>query len=223
MSPAIGPSPEMYLKTLSELAADDRPASIAAVASRLGVSPVSASEMIHRLEARRMVRHRRYRGVWLTRSGREHAVALIRRHRLWECFLHQDLGLPWQAVHDLACELEHAAPDEVTDAIDRRMGRPLSCPHGNPIPRRSGSPAAALRPLSGLKPGDRGQLEAIHPETTETLTYLAEHGLTPGAEVRLERIEPTDRLYLVRVHGGMIAIGPELAGRLHLRRPRPGD
>lgn len=223
MSPAIGPSPEMYLKTLSELAADDRPVSIAAVASRMGVSPVSASEMIHRLEARRMVRHRRYRGVWLTRSGRDHAEALIRRHRLWECFLHHDLGLPWQAVHDLACELEHAAPDEVTDAIDRRMGRPPSCPHGNPIPRRSGAPPAALRPLSGLKPGDGGRLEAIHPETTEALTYLAEHGLTPGVEVRLETIEPTDHLYLLQVGSATIAIGPELAGRIHLRRLRARD
>lgn len=216
MTAAIGPSPEMYLKTLSELATDEEPVSISAVASRLGVSPVSASEMIHRLEARRMVRHRRYRGVSLTRSGRDHALALIRRHRLWECFLHHDLGLPWQAVHDLACELEHAAPDEVTDAIDRRMGRPAACPHGNAIPGRPGRKPAASRPLSEFAPGESGRLAAIHPETTEALAYLAESGLTPGVDLRVERIESVDGIRMVRAGSAVVAIGPELALRMRV-------
>jgi DtxR family Mn-dependent transcriptional regulator len=102
---AIGPSPEMYLKSLFELSAADEPVSVAAVAGRLGVTPVSASEMIHRLERGHLVVHRRYRGVHLTTGGRSHAVALIRRHRLWECFLHGELGLPWETVHELACDL----------------------------------------------------------------------------------------------------------------------
>src|SRR3970282_71794 len=102
---SIGPSPEMYLKSLFELSPADEPVSIAAVASRLGVTPVSASEMVHRLERGRLGVHRRYRGVHLTSGGRRHAVGLIRRHRLWGCFLHTELGLPWESVHDQSCEL----------------------------------------------------------------------------------------------------------------------
>jgi len=154
---AIGPSPEMYLKSLFELSPADEPVSIAAVAGRLGVTPVSASEMIHRLERGRLVVHRRYRGVHLTSGGRRHAVGLIRRHRLWECFLHTELGLPWESVHDQACELEHAATDEVTEALAARMDHPGSCPHGNPIPDRQQQlqPQTTL-PLTELETGDEG-------------------------------------------------------------------
>lgn len=220
MTDTIGPSPEMYLKTLHELSVSDRPVSISAVADRMGVSPVSASEMIHRLEERRLVRHRRYHGVTLTRSGREHAKSLIRRHRLWECFLHEELGLPWQAVHDLACELEHAAPDEVTEALNRRLQSPAKCPHGNPIPsgaapeRPTESPGT---PLADLSQGDLGAFLSIHPETSEDLEYLARHGFLPGTEFRLERIEVADQLRVLRHAGGTIVIGPSLTARLRVR------
>ena len=216
---AIGPSPEMYLKTLFELSPAEDPVAVGAIAAHLGVTPVSASEMIHRLERGRLVVHRRYRGVRLTSGGRRHAVGLIRRHRLWECFLRDDLGLPWHAVHDMACELEHAASDEVTEALADRMDHPARCPHGNPIPDRS----LALRPeasdpLTTLQEGDEANLLSVHPETTATLDYLAANGFLPGVSFTVERIEPTDRLYVLRHEAGTIAIGPELAGRLNVHR-----
>jgi hypothetical protein len=34
----------------------------------------------------------------------------------------------------------------------------------------------------------------------------------------VERIEPTDRLYLLRHQAGTITVGPELAGRLNVHR-----
>lgn len=221
---AIGPSPEMYLKSLFELSAADDPVSIAAVADRLGVTPVSASEMIHRLERDRLVVHRRYRGVHLTSGGRGHAIGLIRRHRLWECFLHTELGLPWESVHGLACELEHAATDEVTEALAARMGDPVRCPHGNPIPDRQRNVAQqVVSPLTSLQEGDVGVLMAVHPETDANLSYLAAHGFRTGAPFSVERIEPTDRLYLLRHEAGTIAVGPELAERLSVARAAPGD
>jgi DtxR family Mn-dependent transcriptional regulator len=209
----------MYLKSLYELSRANEPVSIAEVAVRMGVTPVSASEMIHRLERGRLVIHRRYHGVRLTGGGREHAVRLIRRHRLWECFLHDELGLPWEAVHDQACELEHATSDEVTEALAVRLGHPPRCPHGNPIPdpQRNVTTDAAS-PLAALDEGESGVLVSIHPETTATLAYLAAHDFPPGRQFTVHRIEPTDRLYLLRHEGGTIAVGPELAGRLHVQR-----
>jgi len=117
-------SPEMYLKSLWELSAGGERVGIATVAARLGTNPVSASEMIQRLEKRHLVEHQRYRGVRLTRPGRDHARALIRRHRLWERFLADELSLPWEGVHDLACELEHSVGAEVTEALADRLGHP---------------------------------------------------------------------------------------------------
>jgi DtxR family transcriptional regulator, Mn-dependent transcriptional regulator len=216
MTVEMGPSPEMYLKSLFELARDGAPVPISALASRLGHSVVSATEMVHRLQRRGMVAHLPYRGARLTPAGADHARALLRRHRLWERFLTDELQLPWEAVHDLACQLEHAVGEDVTDALDRRLGSPATCPHGNPIPAPGAGSQPASDSLADLLPGDEATIASIHPESGSTLSYLAQHGLTPGAHVRLESIEPTDGLRMIRTLTGTVAIGPELAARLRM-------
>ena len=217
MATAIGPSPEMYLKSLWELSASGEPVGIAAIAARLGISPVSASEMIHRLEERRLVEHRRYRGVRLTRPGRDHARALIRRHRLWERFLADELGLPWESVHDLACELEHAVGAEVTEALAERLGHPATCPHGNPIPAVAGEVGLPpARALADLEVGQTATMERVSPESGPLLSYLAARRIVPGTSMRLERRDPFGDFLLVRVGDEEVALGLQAAAQVFL-------
>jgi DtxR family Mn-dependent transcriptional regulator len=61
---------EMYLKTIAELSDDGAPVIIARIAERLGVTPVSANEMMKRLGEQGLVEHARYKGVTLTENGR---------------------------------------------------------------------------------------------------------------------------------------------------------
>ena len=100
-----------------------------------------------------------------------------------------------------------------------RMDHPGRCPHGNPIPdrQRQLQPQTTL-PLTELETGDEGVLVSVYPETTGTLAYLAAHDFRPGRPFLVERIEPTDRLYLLRHQAGTITVGPELAGRLNVHR-----
>jgi len=165
---------EMYLKTVSELAAGDGLAPISALAERLGVSTVSATEMVHRLCEKGLLDHTPYKGVALTEDGRRRARRVIRRHRLWECFLVDYLNLPWEKVHDYACRLEHATDTAVTEALAAFLHNPATCPHGNPIPSADGDVTAVHdTPLSDLQPGDRGAITRIHPESELLLDYLA--------------------------------------------------
>jgi DtxR family Mn-dependent transcriptional regulator len=218
MAAEMGHSPEMYLKSLFELARGREPVPISSVASRLGHSVVSATEMIHRLERRDLVAHRPYRGVRLTAAGARYARALLRRHRVWERFLVDELDLPWESVHDLACELEHAVGEDVTDALDRRLGLPSTCPHGNPIPRAQTAPLATSTTLADLGASERARVAAVHPESGPVLAYLARHGLRPGAEVRVESIETIDGLRVVRTSTTKVTIGPELAARIRVEK-----
>jgi DtxR family Mn-dependent transcriptional regulator len=48
--------------------------------------------------------------VRLSDTGRNTAAALVRRHRIWECFLANELKVPIDEAHHLAHDLEHAAP-----------------------------------------------------------------------------------------------------------------
>lgn len=137
----FGESAEMYLKTIAELTAFDPVTPISSVADRMEVSPVSATEMVHRLRDRSLVEHLPYKGVRLTGAGWGKATAVIRRHRLWEVFLVERLGYAWSEVHGLACRLEHASDMDLTERLADLLGSPAACPHGNPIPGRyDGSP-----------------------------------------------------------------------------------
>lgn len=211
-------SAEMYLKTVSELAVGGDPVPISALAGRLGVSPVSATEMIHRLEDHGLVYHRPYKGIVLTPNGAKQAFEVIRSHRLWERFLADTLGLPWHEVHAFACRLEHATDNSVTDALDTFLGYPATCPHGNPIPDLDGSVReAAAVPLAGLRPGESAEIVRIHPESNELLAYLSEIGLITGRSITLRDVVPFGGPLVLQVEDDLRYLGQEAAAKIFIR------
>ncbi|MBP6471195.1 MAG: metal-dependent transcriptional regulator [Chloroflexi bacterium] len=208
-------SVEMYLKTVSELAAGNDLAPISALADRLGVSTVSATEMVHRLCEKGLLDHTPYKGVALTEDGRRRAQRVIRRHRLWECFLVDFLNLPWEKVHDYACRLEHATDTAVTEALAAFLNHPQTCPHGNPIPSAAGDVAAANdKPLGDLQPGDHGAITRIYPESLLLLDYLAARGILPGQPVEFEEIAPFNGPLMIKIGSETHALGQEIAAHI---------
>ena len=211
-------SAEMYMKTIAELAVDSKPVPISALAGRLGVSAVSATEMIHRLEHNGLIAHYPYKGVALTDPGRQQAVVVIRSHRLWECFLTYHLGLAWQEAHDLACRLEHATDAVVTDALEVYLGYPATCPPGNPIPTADGAlQAPADRPLAALQPGEQAVIVRVYPESRELLAYMAEMGLRVGTRLTLQEVTPFHGPLVLRTDDGVCYLAQEAAGQIFVR------
>ncbi len=211
-------SAEMYLKTVSELAVNDEPVPISALAGRLGVSNVSATEMVHRLQNVGLLAHQPYKGISLTEDGRLQAFGVIRSHRLWERFLADELGLPWDEVHALACLLEHASTPRVTDALDDYLGRPETCPHGNPVPRADGSVIEpADLPMLALCPGETAVITRVHPETGELLAYLSDLGLVTGATVMLREIGPFNGPLALQLQGDTRYLGQEAAAQIYVQ------
>jgi DtxR family Mn-dependent transcriptional regulator len=205
----------MYLKSIYQLGGKSAPVPISTLADHLGISPVSATEMIHRMEERRLVEHIPYKGVTLTKRGKKRALEVIRRHRLWERFLTDRLGLPWEKVHDVACQLEHSVGSEVTERLAADLGDPTTCPHGSPIPSADGEmPDETRTGLHEMTPGQRAKVDVIQPEKGEILEYLAERGIIPGVEIELIEIGPLDGPRVVNVGADQFAIGRELAERI---------
>lgn len=205
-------STEMYLKTIRELIEDNEPVPISALARRLEVSTVSATEMVHRLEDNELVAHIPYKGVRLTEDGRHHAREIIRSHRLWERFLADYLGLAWEKVHDVACQLEHATEDTVTEALAKFLGYPETCPHGNPIPNTDGqTKSIPSRTLNEMNPGESGVIARIHPESALLLDYLSAHDVKPGRQVKVEEIAPFNGPIMTSIAGKVHPLGQEIA------------
>lgn len=203
---------EMYLKTIAELSDDGSPIIIARVAERLGVTPVSANEMMKRLAEQGLVVHMRYKGVTLTDSGRNVAHSIIRRQRLWECFLVEHLKLDWAGVYEMACRLEHATSNVLAEALAAYLDHPTVCPHGNPIPERDGNmPAAAARPLTTLHVGETGIIHSIQPTTTDVFAYLSRHHILPQQKFAVTEIAPMQGPITLNLTTGAVALGRSLA------------
>jgi len=212
-----GESAEMYLKSIYELMDGSQVVPISVLAERLGITVVSVTEMVHRMQDQGLVEHVPYKGVMLTHEGRLSACAILRRQRLWECFLFEKLELPWDRVYDLACKLEHAAGPEVTEALAAHLEEPDRCPHGNIIPSAQGEVIPSKdRPLKDLQVGEQAMLRRVDPSGTASMTYLAEHGLVPGMIVTLEALESIDELRTLSTGSGNVVVGRQLAAQIYV-------
>lgn len=212
----ITPAVEEYLEAIYKMSLDEGPVIAARLAERMKVSPPTVADMLRRLSENGYARSSRREGVTLTKKGRETAESLVRRHRLWERFLTDVLGLEWDEVHEEACRLEHAMSPQVEEKLARILGNPDTCPHGYPIP---GAKAAEkrgkeARPLSRLGVGEKGVIERVPEEEPKLLQYLATLGLLPQAAVSVLEIAPFKGPMLVDVAGAQYSLGQEVASKI---------
>lgn len=192
-----------YLKVIWSLQEwSNNPVSNSAIAEAAGVRLSTVSDALRKLSDQQLVGHARYGAVTLTDLGREHAVSMIRRHRLLETFLVQTLSYEWDEVHDEADRLEHAVSDELIDRIDRVLGHPTRDPHGDPIPSADGRvhrPDAVI--LAEVPAPCRVRVERISDSDNEMLQYFARRGLVVDVELDVLPGEPYSETVTVQVAG----------------------
>ena len=211
ISSRLSESMEMYLKSLVELSSD-KPVALSLLAEHLGVTPVSANEMIHKLSKRGLVIHQPYKGATLTKEGRAIAVDILRRQRLWERFLYDHLKIEWSKIYDLSCSLDHATEPEVVDALDDFLNHPTTCPRGNPIPSAEGEFSRISAPtLADMSVGARVRILAVNAVYLEVLTYFEKHGILPGNELTIVEVAPMQGPLTVNINGKEVAVGAETA------------
>jgi len=147
---ATSPREEMYLITVAVAEEEGRasPLPLAALAQELAISPVSANQMVRRLEQRGLVCYHPYHGVTLAPAGRRTARRVLRGRRLWALFLTEHVGFTPEEADALACGLEHVTPPEAADRLSRFLGDPVVGPLGRPIPPSSRKAAAPGRARS---------------------------------------------------------------------------
>ncbi len=131
---------ENYLKAVFKLSKGQTgQVSTNELAAELSTRAASVTDMLKKLAAKKLISYQRYQGVALTPKGKKVAVATVRKHRLWEFFLHEKLRFGWDEVHEVAEQLEHINSELLTDRLEEFLGFPTHDPHGEPIPRKDGS------------------------------------------------------------------------------------
>ncbi|MEF3404604.1 metal-dependent transcriptional regulator [Agromyces sp. CCNWLW203] len=211
MPSSKNPAIEDYLKTVySHTEWQPDPITPSVLAGKLGVAPSSVTEMVKKMAAQGLVSHVPYGAVRLTDAGTVQALAVVRRHRLIETWLVNEMGYGWDEVHDEAEILEHAISDRLLEAIDARLGRPLRDPHGDPIPSADGVLAREPSLLLAEAPaGHTGTILRISDRDPEVLRELDESGVGPGIELEVTDASAARILATARVAGR--AVDLELA------------
>ncbi len=179
-APEYHPAFEEYCETIFELAEDDLDVIQARIAERMGISRPAVSEMIRRMQAEGLLEPGRR--ITLTDDGMALARQVVRRHRLAERFLTDMLGLSWAEAHAEAGKWEHVLSPRVEEAMSKLLGRPTTCPHGNPIPG-SGYSAPESVALSDVESGGAFVVSRITEElefVDGVLDFLEHSSICPG-------------------------------------------
>ncbi|MBK8830529.1 MAG: metal-dependent transcriptional regulator [Saprospiraceae bacterium] len=210
---------ENYLKAILKLSGSpDGTVSTNAIAAQLDTSAASVTDMLKKLSDKELITYQRYKGASLTDDGQRIATTLVRKHRLWEVFLVQSLGMTWDEVHEIAEELEHIQSDRLIDRLDHFLGHPKFDPHGDPIPNAQGKyTLRAQVPLSELKPGQEGIVIGVREDETSFLKHLNEKGLTLGKSIKVITNDDYDNTLSLQVEGHELNLSGKVARNIMIK------
>jgi DtxR family Mn-dependent transcriptional regulator len=186
-----------YLETLFWLYEAGLPMTGANIARAMQLSPPTVHEMVGRLERDGYITRGTDKVIAFTDNGREHAEAIVRRHRLIERFLTDVLGIPWDEVHEEAERLEHAMSPVLEERMLAAIGDAKTCPHGHPID--VGSRISSV-PLADVAEGATVTIIRFENEAEDLLHYLKGAGLDPGLQGTLA--ESGDEDVVIETAGG---------------------
>lgn len=179
---------EEYIEAIYKLQKSRGVAKTLELAEELQVVPGSITNTLSHLERHGLVERKPYRGVKLTKKGEKIAINVIRKHRLAERLLTDILEVEWSNVHETACRLEHALTEELLPLLEKRLGYPKFCPHGNPIPTDKGEVRdVECQPLTNFEPNQLCLVVRMTDEKKEKLFTLAQKGIKPNITVHVVR------------------------------------
>ena len=210
LSTEITESMQMYLVSIARLRQGKQPVPLSILADSLSISPVSVNEMCRKLQEMELVTYQPYKGATLTQEGEQSANYILKRHRLWEVFLVDNLGFSYHEAHEFACKLEHDTPNALADRLDEFLNYPKTNPLGEPIPRDNDqSPVHPALPLSDLTPGQQGRLVRWELVDTSLETFLRDQGVAPGAWLQVLALSETG--VLLKTAGKHVSLIKDLA------------
>jgi DtxR family transcriptional regulator, Mn-dependent transcriptional regulator len=211
---------ENYLKAIyvgeTHLVAGQKLVPMGQLAAALGIAPGTATTMVKALAESGLVTYEPYNGVRLTAAGEKLAARVLRRHRLIELFLVQNMGMNWDEVHDDAEQMEHVVSDRLIERMDEMLGRPAFDPHGDPIPNADGQLAhRALESLLTCPMHTPVTVARVTDQDAAFLRFIESHHLKPGQTIEVEaRDEVSDSVRLKGRNDERMTIGAKAASKL---------
>ena len=210
---------ENYLKAILNISLlNNGKASTNAISEETGTSAASVSDMLKKLHDKKLIKYEKYKGVSLTKKGKDIAISILRKHRLWETFLVKKLNFNWENVHDVAEQLEHIESSELIDKLDVFLGFPKFDPHGEPIPSKDGNiPKINTISLNKLKIGEIGMVMGVGLDDTKFLEYLNKLRINIGTKIELLEVIKFDNSIMIKIDGNISHVSKDVAKELFIK------
>jgi DtxR family transcriptional regulator, Mn-dependent transcriptional regulator len=177
----VSPAMQRYAAEIYRLQQDYEQVPLSLLSEHVDASAQAISTMVKRLNKSGFLTHEPYKGVRLTSDGEKIAMPSLRRHRLTEVFLVKVMKYDWASAHELSDVFERGVNDELEDRMDELAGHPTRCPHGEPIPSKTGiMPQVKDEPLVNVPSGSECIVSRVRTHDSDKLRYIAEIGLVPG-------------------------------------------
>jgi DtxR family Mn-dependent transcriptional regulator len=197
---------ENYLSLVYVLERDKEPVVGVHLAQLLRVTPPTVTNTLKRMVRDGLITMDK-NGARLTKSGKQSARTVLRRHMLTEWMMAR--MLPWSKLHQEAHNLEHAISSEVETALFEELEHPLTCPHGNPLPG-SEEAVSSWIPLTKISSNQSVIIKRIHElaeYSLELMSFLENNGLMLGAEVMVREVLPFNQTIALEIQGQVITLG----------------
>ena len=213
-------SKEDYLSTIYKSADSYGIIKANQIAENLSVSRAAVTDMLRKLSNDGYVNYERYKEIKLTKAGEEYARNMVRRHRIWELFLHQVVGMPWDKVHDEAHKLEHGSSDELINRMEEMLDFPEFDPHGDPIPDKNGKLPKSNSgvPLSSIEAGIKVKVNRVHDFDSGFLKYISKIGIELNKEISVVDVLDFDHSLVVMIDKKQINISSKLAANVFVTK-----
>jgi len=211
---------ENYLKAIFSLSLSlSKAVSTNAIAEKLQTKASSVTDMVKKLAEKKLVDYKKYQGVSLTNKGKDLAVIIIRKHRLWEVFLVKHLDFNWDEVHEIAEQLEHVKSVKLTKELDRFLEYPTHDPHGDPIPDENGNIAHHIdMMLSSLEINETCVVLGVKDSSKSFLNYLDSLEIRLGSSIKVINKEVFDNSMKIELGGKLLSLSYQITKNLFIKK-----
>lgn len=214
----IKTSDQKYLRAIYAVSRTEKnkKVSLSDLAYYLDLKPPTVLERLHFLHKEKLIVYSKNSGALLTKNGEKAAMNVIRKHRIWETFLHKVCKFGWNEVHELAEQLQHINSDKLIDRIYSLSGEPKFDPHGDPIPDKSGKlPVSVRRPLLNSVEGCKCVVLGVTEDSADFLNYLTELQIGLNERLTVEKIFMFDHSLKIKYKNGSSSVlSPKVAEKI---------
>jgi DtxR family Mn-dependent transcriptional regulator len=216
----INISQEDYLITIYRNLDDSGEIKPNLLAGKLQVSNAAVTDMLRKLSRDGLVDYKKYRSIKLTSEGEVYAKNMLRRHRIWEVFLHQSLGMSWDKVHDEAEKLEHSSSDELINLLEEFLEYPEVDPHGYPIPDKNGKikKTESVVAITELDENDTARVIRVNDDVKNLLSYVTKIGISLGKEIFIKDKLEYDGSVLMMIDKKEVNMSSKIASNIFVEK-----